>query len=138
MRKIFYYGCLSLLWGVVITHPPYVHSAEKEGIKENVKYVEADQQQKKRVNIRVLDASNDMPLAGATIMIKGTTTGVMTDPDGTFGGLSVKETDVLEVSYVGYVAQEVAVKGKTDLEVKLAVDAGVIEDVVVTGFTTQK
>ena len=79
-----------------------------------------------------------MPLAGATIMIKGTTTGVMTDPDGTFGGLSVKETDVLEVSYVGYVAQEVAVKGKTDLEVKLAVDAGVIEDVVVTGFTTQK
>ena len=71
-------------------------------------------------------------------MIKGTTTGVMTDPDGTFGGLSVKETDVLEVSYVGYVAQEVAVKGKTDLEVKLAVDAGVIEDVVVTGFTTQK
>lgn len=138
MRKIFYYGCLSLLWGGVIIPPPYAHSAEKEGIKENVKYVEADQQQKKRVNIRVLDASNDMPLAGATIMIKGTTTGVMTDPDGTFGGLSVKETDVLEVSYVGYVAQEVAVKGKTDLEVKLAVDAGVIEDVVVTGFTTQK
>ena len=121
--------------------PPYAQGAEKERVKESKKHVEeveVVQQQKKRVNIRVLDASNDMPLAGATIMIKGTTTGVMTDPDGTFGGLSVKETDVLEVSYVGYVAQEVAVKGKTDLEVKLAVDAGVIEDVVVTGFTTQK
>ena len=141
MRKILYYGCLSLLWGVMVIPPPYAQGAEKERVKESKKHVEeveVVQQQKKRVNIRVLDASNDMPLAGATIMIKGTTTGVMTDPDGTFGGLSVKETDVLEVSYVGYVAQEVAVKGKTDLEVKLAVDAGVIEDVVVTGFTTQK
>ena len=141
MRKILYYGCLSLLWGVMVIPPPYAQGAEKERVKESKKHVEeveVVQQQKKRVNIRVLDASNDMPLAGATIMIKGTTTGVMTDPDGTFSGLSVKETDVLEVSYVGYVAQEIAVKGKTDLEVKLAVDAGVIEDVVVTGFTTQK
>ena len=81
MRKILYYGCLSLLWGVMVIPPPYAQGAEKERVKESKKHVEeveVVQQQKKRVNIRVLDASNDMPLAGATIMIKGTTTGVMT------------------------------------------------------------
>ena len=75
-------------------------------------------QQKKQVSGRVLD-ENGEPLAGATVAIKGTTTGAITGPDGRFTPLTVADNDMLEVSFVGYADQTVSVKGKTEIEIRM-------------------
>ena len=76
------------------------------------------QQGKKAITGTVLD-ENGNPLAGATVLVKGSNAGSITDNEGRFAGLSVKETDYLEVSYLGYVQQDVAVKGKTSFTITL-------------------
>ena len=93
-------------------------------------------QSDKLVSGKVVD-ENGEPLAGATVMVKGTTTGVITAPDGSFSAISVSEKGVLEVSYLGYVQQDVEVRGKTTLLVQLQ-PLDEMEEVVVTAFSTQK
>lgn len=94
-------------------------------------------QQKKQVSGRVLD-ENGAPLAGATVAIKGTTTGAITGPDGRFTPLTVSDNDMLEVSFVGYADQTVSVKGKTEVEIKMVPNQEALDDVVVVAFSTQK
>ena len=90
----------------------------------------------KQISGVVLD-SQDQPVIGASVMVKGTTTGVITAPDGSFSAISVSEKGVLEVSYLGYVQQDVEVRGKTTLLVQLQ-PLDEMEEVVVTAFSTQK
>ncbi|RHJ81234.1 TonB-dependent receptor [Parabacteroides sp. AM08-6] len=94
-------------------------------------------QQKKQVHGKVLDETGE-PLAGATVQIKGATSGAITDGDGNFSGLSVKESDVLQIGYIGYEQLEVAVKGKTELIVTLKPNVEALEEVVVAAFAKQK
>ncbi len=94
------------------------------------------QAQQKNVSGIVADGSG-MPLAGATVLVKGTTKGKSTDFDGKYN-LSVKENDVLVVSYVGYITQELPVKGKTAINVILEEDAEGLDEVIVVGYGTQK
>ena len=78
------------------------------------------------------------PLTGATIKVKGTATGTITDLDGNFE-LSVDPNATLEVSYVGFQNQDVQVNGRTSLPViQLASDSEILEQVVVVGYGTQK
>jgi len=77
------------------------------------------------------------PLPGASITIKGTSTGVSTDFDGKFK-INVDEKDILTISYVGYIPQEVPVIGKTNINIKLIEDKNLLDEVVVVGFGTQK
>ena len=85
----------------------------------------------------VVDANGE-PVIGASILVKGTTNGVITDIDGNFVLSNVAPTATLIVSYVGYATQEVAVNGKTDLKVVLKEDAELLEEVVVVGYGVQK
>ncbi|HEX8330523.1 MAG TPA: TonB-dependent receptor [Hymenobacter sp.] len=74
-------------------------------------------------------------LPGATVVVKGTTNGTTTNPDGTFS-LSVADEGAitLVVSYIGYLAREVAVTdGNTAVDVQLVPDTKSLEEVVVTG-----
>lgn len=77
------------------------------------------------------------PLPGATITIKGTTTGASSDFNGAFT-LSASSTDVLIISYVGYISQEVTVGNQTTINVTLQPDVAALDEVVVVGFGTQK
>ena len=80
----------------------------------------------------VMDAEGQ-PLIGASVLVKGTTTGTLTDNSGKFS-LSVPESsNMLVVSYVGFASQDVAVGDGNNLEVKLASDL-TLEEVVVTGL----
>ncbi|MDR1154670.1 MAG: TonB-dependent receptor, partial [Bacteroidales bacterium] len=76
-------------------------------------------------------------VAGANVVEKGTTNGIITDMDGHFT-LSVQENAVLRISYVGYVTQEVSTAGRTTLDITLAEDAQALDEVVVIGYGTQK
>ena len=96
---------------------------------------EDSQQDKKRIVGQVID-ENGYPLPGATALIKGRPNGAITDNEGRFE-LNVSERDVLVVSYLGYIEQEVDVRGKTSLTIKME-PLGEIEEVVVTAFGQQK
>jgi TonB-linked SusC/RagA family outer membrane protein len=89
-----------------------------------------------RVSGRVVDVSGET-VAGANVVEKGTSNGIITDIDGRFT-LSVGENAVLRISYVGYVTQEVAVANRTMLDVTLLEDAQALDEVVVVGYGTQK
>jgi TonB-linked SusC/RagA family outer membrane protein len=76
-------------------------------------------------------------LPGVTVVVKGTTIGTSTGPDGDFK-LTVPEGATLLVSYIGYKAQEVPVSGQTTFTIALVSDAAALDEVVVTGYQTQR
>ncbi|MCV6630134.1 MAG: TonB-dependent receptor [Flavobacteriaceae bacterium] len=82
--------------------------------------------------------SNDnMPLLGASIIIKNTTKGTQSDFDGNFT-LEASEGDVLVVSYVGFTTQEVTINSNNKYNIVLLEDLTQLDEVVVVGYGTQK
>ena len=77
------------------------------------------------------------PLIGATVQVKGTTTGTTTDIDGNYS-ISVPTDAILVVSYTGFATQEIAVDGRSSINIALGADAEILEEVVVVGYGTQK
>lgn len=74
-----------------------------------------------------------MPLPGASVIVKGTTNGAVTDINGDYS-LTTVEDAVLLFSYVGYKTKEVALLGKTELNITLEEDVESLEEVVITGL----
>lgn len=79
---------------------------------------------------------NGAPLPGASIVEKGTTNGTQTDFDGNFSIEISDSNATLVISYLGFVAQEIAVDGKLEISVNLAPDAAALDEVVVIGYGT--
>lgn len=90
----------------------------------------------KTVNGRVTDENGDS-LPGASILIKGTSDGVVTDIDGNFT-LNVNEEDILVISYVGYQSQEVLVGTRSTIDVSLEQAYASLDEIVVVGYGTKK
>ncbi|MCB2410630.1 SusC/RagA family TonB-linked outer membrane protein [Hymenobacter lucidus] len=83
-------------------------------------------------------AANGEALPGVTVVLKGTTRGTTTGPDGSFA-LAVPETaGTLIFSYIGYLTQEHKFTGAATIAVRLADDSKALEEVVVVGYGTQK
>ena len=94
-------------------------------------------QQQKSVSGKVTDSSGS-PLPGVSVVVKGTTTGVITDANGNFSLSTVPENAVLQFSFVGMKVQEVAVGMKTSINVTLEEETIGIEEVVAIGYGTVK
>ena len=95
-----------------------------------------NQQTKKTISGIIVDDFGD-PVVGANVVEKGTTNGVITDIDGKFT-LSVPETAVVHVTYIGYVPVDIPVAGRTSFDIILKEDLQSLDEVVVVGFGTQK
>lgn len=89
------------------------------------------------VSGRITDAVGDSALAGATVAIKGMRKSTKTDANGNFTIAVPDENAVLVISYIGFVSQEVAVKGKTSIDVALQHGSTDLASVVVMGYGTQ-
>lgn len=89
-----------------------------------------------KVSGKITDEKGD-PIAGATIVIHGTSQGVASDADGKYA-LPVKPDDVLTVSFIGYKTETVPIKGKNKLNIQLKPTAESLEEVAVVAFGTQK
>jgi len=76
-------------------------------------------------------------LIGASINVKGKTAGAMADANGNFS-IQAESNDILVVSYVGYISQEVPVNGRSVIDVVLLENQSLLEEVVVVGYGTQK
>lgn len=74
------------------------------------------------------------PIIGASVLVKGTSNGTVTDIDGNFTIPSVPKDGSLVISYVGYVSKTVSVSGKDKINVKLSEDKQVLNEVIVTGY----
>ena len=90
----------------------------------------------KTVSGVVSDASNGEALIGANVLVKGTSTGTITDIDGSYS-LRANEGDVLVISYAGYTDQEVAIGASNTVNVALAAGK-LLDEVVVVGYGSQK
>ncbi|WP_088339675.1 SusC/RagA family TonB-linked outer membrane protein [Robiginitalea sediminis] len=74
------------------------------------------------------------PLPGASVVVKGTTTGTQTDFDGNYTLSGVPSDGVLVFSYIGYSTQEIAVNGQSTINVTLTEDATALDEVVIIGY----
>ncbi|OAV45320.1 TonB-dependent receptor [Lewinella sp. 4G2] len=76
-------------------------------------------------------------LVGATVLVDGTTTGTVADLDGNFT-IKASPEDVLIISFTGYATQRITVGNRSQIDVTLAPDVAVLDQVVVTGYTQQR
>lgn len=124
-------GMLFAFWGAstgtasAFTPPPYntlIHSVvtQQDGVCKGV----------------VKDNQGETVI-GASVVVKGSTNGTITGLDGDFTLNNVKRGDVIQISYIGYVSQEVVWQG-TPLNITLKEDSQTLEEVVVVGFGSQK
>jgi TonB-dependent starch-binding outer membrane protein SusC len=80
--------------------------------------------------------SDDGLMPGVSVIIKGSTAGMATGPDGQYS-IAARESDVLVFSFIGFKAQEIAIAGRTVIDVHLVEDLTQLGEVVVVGYGTQ-
>lgn len=90
-----------------------------------------------KVTGKVTSSDDKLPIIGATVKVKNTAIGTLTDPNGAFA-INVKPTDILSVSFVGYVTKEILVGKQTNINIVLNPDANSLNEIVVTGYTSQR
>ena len=100
---------------------------------DEVKSVENSSEEKFVLKGQVMEYSSKKPVPGASVLVRGTTTGTLVDKDGKFQ-LPVKDGDVLVVSYIGLQTQSLLVEGDANLVVWMKEDVQSMEEMVVTGM----
>lgn len=89
------------------------------------------------LNVKGNVSDESGPLPGVSVIVKGTTSGVATDFDGNYT-IKAQSNDVLVFTYIGYKAKEVAVNGKTNLNVVMTTDVSALDEVVIIGYGSSK
>lgn len=125
-KQVFVSMMVATLFGGI---PQPVHAERNYGVQEVL--------QNGTVKGTIVDASGE-PVIGATIQVKGTTTGVISDIDGNFVLSNVSPDATLHVSFVGYKAQEIPLDGRTSVKVVLQEDSEMLEEVVVVGYGSMR
>src|SRR5687768_18574020 len=82
--------------------------------------------------------SNNLPVAGASVQVQGTTLGTVTTDSGFFSITVPADKDVLIVSVVGYKSKEITIGTQTNLSVTLEDDVSGLTEVIVTGYSGQQ
>ena len=125
----------------VLEHTGLVYEIDGKQVivKEPKADVQTVLQQKKGKTVKgqVLDKRGET-IIGANVVVDGTTNGVMTDIDGRFELSDVPENGKIKVTFVGYKAQVISVKGKKELNIVLEEDTEMLSEVVVVGYGSQK
>ena len=119
---------LLLCSGFIASHPLTVFASSNE--------VQATQQQNLTVSGVVKDNAGE-PVIGASIAVKGGTTGTISDIDGKFS-LNVAKGAILEVSFIGYKTQEFKIDSSKSLNIVLKDDTEMLDEVVVVGYGTMR
>ena len=97
-----------------------------------------DEQQQFTVSGTITDATTGEPMAGVTVLVKGTSTGRLSDESGKFSVTLPSREAVLQFSFIGYTTQEINVTAGSVVNVKMTSEDTKIEEIVVVGYGTQK
>ena len=95
-------------------------------------------QDREIVTGRIVEKGTGEPVVGATVVVKGTSTGTISDVNGFYTLRDIPQDAVLIFSFVGMKAQEVPVEGRRVINVELEIDSKVMEEVVVVGYGVQR
>ena len=95
-----------------------------------------DVQQKGKISGTIVD--NMGPVAGASVVVKGTTNGTISDFDGNFSLENIPDGAIIYVSFIGYIPQEIAYTGQQTLNIQLEEDTQKLDEVVVTALGIRK
>jgi len=87
---------------------------------------------------QILSGEDDLPLIGASVFIKGTTIGTISDVDGNYSIEIQSPNDILVFSFIGFQNQEIEVGQQSNINITLAPDSELLEEVVVIGYGVQK
>ena len=120
--------CLFLTAGVGMS-PVFALPEASTSVMETV-------QQNQTISGRITDTSGE-PVIGASVVVKGTTNGTITDFDGKFS-LNAPPQGTLTISYIGYKKMEISINGQQTVNVTLKEDTEILDEVVVVGYGTQK
>ena len=93
--------------------------------------------QTRLISGQVVDSESGDGIPGANVLIKGTTQGTITDVEGKFQ-IEASNDDVLVISYVGYVSEEIAVGNQNKINVAMTPDITSLEEIVVVGYGEMK
>lgn len=110
----------------------YVQTGNTIAIKAKM----AKNVRQKKVKGVVTDMMNE-PIIGANVLVKGNSIGVITNLDGEFE-IDTPEDATLQISYIGFISQEISVKGKNSLSARLKEDLQTLDEVVVVGYGSVK
>ena len=94
-------------------------------------------QQERRVSGKVTDAYG-VPIPGASVVIKGTTTGIITDGNGTYSLANIPENATLQFSFVGMKGQEIAVGNKVTINVAMVEETIALDEIISIGYGTTR
>lgn len=94
--------------------------------------------QSREVSGVVISGEDNLPLPGVSILIKGTTSGTVTDVDGRFAITVPNDDAVLVLSFIGFEPMEILVGQKTSFDLRLLPDTKSLEEVIVVGYGEQK
>ncbi|MEL6733966.1 MAG: TonB-dependent receptor plug domain-containing protein [Bacteroidota bacterium] len=87
---------------------------------------------------KISSSANGEGLVGATVLVKGTTTGVISEDGGAYEIQVPSDDATLVISYIGYERQEIAVNGQSTINVTMVATNATLDEVVVTGYSTAK
>lgn len=113
------------------SHDGYLLIAGDDEIIENIVYQDT-------VEGRVTDITTGQPLQGVNVVVKGTTTGTATNANGEFELAVESLEEVLVFSFIGYSTSEVAINGRTVINIEMESEAMLGEDLIVVGYGTQR
>ncbi|WP_446785678.1 SusC/RagA family TonB-linked outer membrane protein [Macellibacteroides fermentans] len=94
-------------------------------------------QQNRKITGKIVD-SNGEAIIGANIIVKESNNGTVTDINGEFAIENINDNDIIQISYIGYIKQEIKLQSKSHYEIKLISDNQNLEEVVVVGYGTQR
>lgn len=126
-----------LVLSLLLTFSTLVAKATPHGNSDDYAEEQTTQQSGKRVTGQVTD-NNGEPIIGASVIVKGSTTGGVTNVDGMFTLDGIREGSVLVISYLGFNSQEVSVGKQSNFNVVLSPDTKSLDEVVVVAYGTQK
>ncbi|WP_345231719.1 TonB-dependent receptor [Olivibacter ginsenosidimutans] len=134
MRNMALTGSLAVLMGI---GGPFGLSPIQAFGSMKIKTIPSVNVQQQTITGTVTSATDQAPLPGVSVLIKGSTKGVTTDENGRFQ-IEAANNDVLVFSYIGYISTEQAVGNRTTINLALREESNNLEEVVVVGYGTQK
>ncbi len=111
-------------------------SSSKLNTLLNINQTIASLIQEKTISGTITDSEGN-PLPGATVQAKGTTIGAVADVDGKYEINVPDDATLLVFSFIGYSTQEVSIAGRTVIDIVMATDSEILDEVVVVGYTTE-
>lgn len=119
----------------ILADTGYTYSIKGDYVVISAPSKNAVNQKEKTVKGVIVDETG-LPVIGANVVVAGTTNGTVTDFDGNFV-LEAPDNATLEISYIGFLTQQISLKGKSDFRITLREDSQKLDEVVVVGYGTR-